>query len=220
MRSESHCNNSFQSYERDSSALALSGSMSTYLRNWVEDWELNNTADSPWRLPSAEAAAYVATTTPGSLPTATAVIDWLARGLNWAEPVTYKTAVAGWHIATKHPARVTGRSYARSGATLAALGLVPVPSAGALAHLDILCDSCERAAGESGGVLQPTRGAFGLRIFWVPGLDTMRTTDEIPPGLHLRALLESGALAAEDTALRLLTDGQVSADDVRRMLTA
>lgn len=196
--------------------------MSTYLRAWVDDWILNATDDDqvPYALPSTEAAAYVATTTPGSLPTATAVVDWLARGLNWAEPVVYKTSVAGWHIATEDSTRVTGRTFARSGATLAALGLVPVPTAGTLAHLDIFCDASERATGESTGVLRPTRGSSGLRIFWLPGLNATYATGEVPPGLHLRAMLESGTLAAESTALRLLTDGRVSVDEVRSALSA
>ncbi|SMX75855.1 hypothetical protein [Brevibacterium linens] len=193
--------------------------MSTYLRNWVEDWELNNTTGSPWRLPADEAAAYVATTEPGTLSTAATVVDWLARGLNWAELVVYKTSVAGWHAATEHSARVTGRSYARSGATLAALGLVPAPTAGALPNLDLLCDATDRDAGESAGVLRPTRSASGLRIFWVSGLDTMCTPNNVPPGLHLRAMLESGSLAAEATALRLLTDSQVSMGEVSVTLT-
>ncbi|MDN5654346.1 MAG: hypothetical protein L0H31_02510 [Nocardioidaceae bacterium] len=197
--------------------------MSTYLRAWVDDWMLNATDDgqAPYALPPTEAATYIATTTPRSLPTAAAVVDWLARGLHWAEPVVYKTSVAGWHAATEHPVRVTGCSYARSGATLSALGLVPVPSAGAMSHLDLLCDAAERAVGESAGVLRPTRGASGLRIFWVPDLDAiMCATGKISPGLHLRAMIESGALAAEATALRLLTDSQVSMDEVRATLTA
>lgn len=196
--------------------------MSTYLRAWVDDWMLNATDDDPvpYTLPPTEAATYVATTTPGSLPTTTAVVDWLARGLSWAEPVVYKTSVAGWHAATEHPVRVTGRTYARSGATLSALGLVPVPSAGTMLHLDLLCDATERRVGESAGVLRPTRDPSGLRIFWVPGLTATNATGEMPPGLHLRAMLESGGLAAESTALRLLTGGQVSVDEVRSVLSA
>ncbi|MDN5898779.1 MAG: hypothetical protein L0H74_01775 [Brachybacterium sp.] len=197
--------------------------MSTYLRAWVDDWMLNATDDDqvPYALHPREAATYIATTTPRSLPTAAAVVDWLARGLHWAEPVVYKTSVAGWHAATEHPVRVTGCSYARSGATLLALGLMPVPSAGTLAHLDLLCDAAERAVGESTGMLRPTRSNSGLRLFWVSGLTEMQSADGTPPpGLHLRAMLESGGLAAESTALRLLTGGRVSMDEVRAALSA
>lgn len=220
MRSASPCNSSSRRYERDTSALALLGCMSTYLRNWVEDWELNNTTGSPWRLPTDEAAAYVATTEPGTLSTAAAVVDWLARGLDWAEPVVYRTSVAGWHIATEDSTRVTGRTFAQSSATLAALGLVPAPSAGTLAHLDIFCDASERATSESTGVLRPTRSPSGLRILWLPGLNDKYTTGKVAPGLHLRAMLESGGLAAESTSLRLLTDSQVSMDELRSALSA
>lgn len=192
--------------------------MNIYLRNWVDDWVLNHEAAAPWKLPPAEAAAYVATTAPGSLTTADAVVEWLARGPDWAAPIVYRTSVAGWHTATADPARVTGRTYARSGVTLAALDLVPAPAPGSLTQLDILCDAVEQATGESTGVLLPARGS-GLRIFWVHGLAAMCPAGAVPPGLHLRAMLESGSLAAEATALRLLTRGQVSMDEVRVALT-
>ena len=192
--------------------------MTTYLRAWIDDWQLNNDADAPWVLPQPEAVDYLATTTPGSLPTASAVVDWLARGQAWAERATYATTLTGWAAALADRGRITGRAYWRSPETMTTLGLVPINAAQpSVRDLDLLGDAAERRDAEvPSGVLRPVGGSRGLTIWWVPALTGWA---EIPVGLHLRAMIEAGTKAAEDTALRILSAGRVSMDAVRHVLT-
>ena len=188
--------------------------MTTYLRAWIDDWQLNNDADAP----QPEAVDYLATTMPGSLPTASAVVDWLARGQEWAARATYATTLPGWATALEDHGRITGQAYWRSPTTMTALGLVPISAAqSSVRDLDLLGDAAERRDAEvPSGVLRPVGGSRGLTIWWVPGLTRWA---EIPVGLHLRAMIEAGPKAAEDTALRVLSAGRVSMDAVRKVLT-
>ena len=197
---------------------ALSVGMTAYLRAWIDDWQLNNDADAPWVLPQPEAIAYCATTRPGSLRTADAVVDWLARGQAWAKQATYATTLPGWATALEDHGRITGQAYWRSPTTMTALGLVPISAAqSSVRDLDLLGDAAERRDAEvPSGVLRPVSGSRGLTIWWVPGLTRWA---EIPVGLHLRAMIEAGTKAAEDTALRVLSAGRVSMDAVRGVLT-
>lgn len=192
--------------------------MTTYLRAWINDWQLNHDADAPWVLPQPEAVDYLVTTMPGSLTTASAVVDWLARGQQWAERATYVTTLTGWAVALEDRGRITGQAYWRSPETMTALGLVPISAAqSSVRDLDLLGDAAERRDAEvPSGVLRPVAGSRGLTIWWVSGLDAWA---EIPAGLHLRAMIEAGTKAAEDTALRILTGGWVSMDAVRGVLT-
>lgn len=193
--------------------------MTTYLRAWIDDWQLNNDAGAaPWVLPQPEAVDYLATTMPGSLPTASAVVDWLARGQVWAERATYATTLTGWAAALADRSRITGQAYWRSPGTMTVLGLLPTNAPRrSVRDLDLFGNAAERHDAEvPSGALRPVSGSRGLTIWWVPGLAGWA---EIPVGLHLRAMIEAGTKAAEDTALRILTGGRVSMDAVRQVLT-